>query len=184
MVFCVCPNACWDTQGVSTQGEGSVCPGVCLPQCMLGYTGGCLPRGRGCLPGGGRCLPQCMLGYTPPPWTEWLTDRCKNIAFQLLYDSTANYCLKVGEIYAHQRDIINVASELHKDRGLQKSDKNDSKKTAEAIYRPQRSSYHAVFWGSYRIQLLDPRCRIMYKILVTRPQLRHMTCKFTVDFFN
>ena len=122
----------------------------------------------------------------PPPPVNRITDRCKNITFQRLYDSTANCCLKAGEIYTHQRDIIYIASELHKDRGLQKSDKNDSKKNAEAIYRPQRSSYHAVFWGSYRIQLLDPRCRIMYKILVTitRPQLRHMTCKFTVGFFN
>ena len=25
------------------------------------------------------CLPQCMLGYASPLWTEWLTDRCKNI---------------------------------------------------------------------------------------------------------
>ena len=31
----------------------------------------------------GECLPQCMLGYTPP-WTEWLTDRCKNITFAQL----------------------------------------------------------------------------------------------------
>ena len=32
----------------------------------------------GCLPGG--VHPYCMLGYTPL-WTEWLTDRCKNITF-------------------------------------------------------------------------------------------------------
>ena len=145
---------------------------------------GCLPRGGGVCPGEGGVCPNACWDTPLPQWTEWLADRCKNITFQRLYDSTANCCLNVGEIYTHQRDIINIASELHKHRGLQKLDKNDSKKTAEAIYRQQRSSYHAVFWGSYRIQLLDPRCRIMYKVLVTGPQLRHMTCKFTVDFFN
>ena len=41
----------------------------------------------GVCPGG--CTPplppaHCMLGYTPPPWTEWLTNRCKNFTFPQL----------------------------------------------------------------------------------------------------
>ena len=36
----------------------------------------------GVCPDGGQCLSQCMLGYTPPPpWTEFLTHTCENIAF-------------------------------------------------------------------------------------------------------
>ena len=45
--------------------------------------GGCLPRGclpAGCLPGG-LCIPACTEADTLNPWTEWLTDRCKNITF-------------------------------------------------------------------------------------------------------
>ena len=61
------------------QPRGGVCPsmhwaGGCIPACT--GQGECLPRV--CLPGG--CA-QCMLGYTPTLWTEWLTDRWKNITF-------------------------------------------------------------------------------------------------------
>ena len=46
--------------------------------------GGCLSRG---LPAQGRgwwwCIPACI-GADSPLWTEWLTDRCKNITFPQL----------------------------------------------------------------------------------------------------
>ena len=83
-------------------GQGGICPGGCLSQCMLGYMlgcvypsmhwagvcvclggvfpGGCLPRGF--LPRRGVCPNACW--DTPPLWTEWLTDRCKNITFPQL----------------------------------------------------------------------------------------------------
>ena len=79
---------------------------------FIGRLGGSLPRGvcvrgvcvfRGCLPGWcvqvvstrrvsaqgvctGECTAfHCMLGYTHTPlWTEWVTDRCKNIFYQQL----------------------------------------------------------------------------------------------------
>ena len=59
--------------------------------------GGCLPRGshqkgvsaqRGCLPRG--CIPACTEADPPPLWTEWLTDRCKNITFPQLRLRTVN----------------------------------------------------------------------------------------------
>ena len=43
-------------------GEGSVCSGGCL------LWGDCV-------------YPSMHWGRHPPPWTEWLTDRCKNITF-------------------------------------------------------------------------------------------------------
>ena len=67
---------------------GGECPGGYLP-------GGCLPMGflprgmsaqgkgmsarGGVWPGG--CIPTCIEADTPT-WTEWLTDRCKNITFR------------------------------------------------------------------------------------------------------
>ena len=66
----------------------------CLP-------GGCLPQGElpgVCLLWGGVCArgwpprgvyPSIHLGRHPPPlWTEWLTDRCKNITFPQLHFQT------------------------------------------------------------------------------------------------
>ena len=54
-----------------------------IPACT--GQGGVYPRGvsaqRGCLPGG--CIPACTEADTPL-WTEWLTDRCKNITFPQL----------------------------------------------------------------------------------------------------
>ena len=66
------------------QGWG-VCLEASLPRGCLPW--GCLP-GRGCLPRGvcpgGVCPSACW--DTPPPWTEWLIDRCKNIILpQLCY---------------------------------------------------------------------------------------------------
>ena len=43
-------------------------PGPPLDPCLL--SGGVYP---------GMCLPQCMLGYNPPPPVDRKTDRCKNI---------------------------------------------------------------------------------------------------------
>ena len=43
--------------------------------CPVVSGGGCLPR-SGCLLRG--CIPACN-GVDTPLWTEWLTDRCKNI---------------------------------------------------------------------------------------------------------
>ena len=52
-----------------------------------GRRGGLASGQEGCLPGGvcpGGCLPGGR-GFTPPLlWTEWLTDRCKNITFPQL----------------------------------------------------------------------------------------------------
>ena len=56
---------------------GCVCPGGCLPT-------GCLLRGlstRRCTPA---TCPSHAGIHTPPMWTEWLTDRCKNITFPQL----------------------------------------------------------------------------------------------------
>ena len=76
-IGCV-PSAAVAVRGVCFQGgcfKGGFLPSGCLPWV-------CLPRGclsGGCLPGG--VCPVCT-GKTPPPtWTEWLTDRCKNITF-------------------------------------------------------------------------------------------------------
>ena len=93
-------------KGVSQHALGRVCvsqhalgKGVCARGCL---PRGCLPRGclpGGCLPGGvcpRGCLPRgCLPGggvadASPGPeadtslWTEWLTDRCKNITFPQL----------------------------------------------------------------------------------------------------
>ena len=93
----VCPKGCL-SKGVSVQ--RGVCPKGCLPRgCLPGgvcpgiFSQGCLPRG--CLPRGfggylpSRCLPRevSAQGCLPdtPPWTEWLTDRCKNITLPQLY---------------------------------------------------------------------------------------------------
>ena len=37
-------------------------------------------------------LPRCMLVYTPCPWTEWLTDICKNITFPQLRLPAVKIC--------------------------------------------------------------------------------------------
>ena len=57
-------------EGVPAQ-EGCTCQGVPA-------WGVYLPRVY--LPGGCTCPGEC-LASTPPLWTEWLTDRCKNITF-------------------------------------------------------------------------------------------------------
>ena len=77
-VGCV-PPACWPYLPACTaHGGGGVA-----------WSWGCLVPGRG-VPdlrsrGGGVCsrgYPSMHWGRTPPPlWTEWLTDRCKNITF-------------------------------------------------------------------------------------------------------
>ena len=56
----VCPEGV-SAQGVSAQGD-------CLPSMHLG--------------GGGVCLPQCILGYTPSP--NRITDACENITLPQL----------------------------------------------------------------------------------------------------
>ena len=79
---CVCLVGCLSS--------GNVClPGGCLPRgsaewgCVSAWGGVCLPGGSahgGCLPG--VCVyPSMHWGRHSPLWTEWLTDRCKNIAF-------------------------------------------------------------------------------------------------------
>ena len=60
---------------------GFVPPACCpyLPACTA--QGGSAPGG-GSVPGKGCLLSQHALRQSPPPlWTEWLTDRCKNITF-------------------------------------------------------------------------------------------------------
>ena len=73
-------------------GQGCVYPsmhwaggGVCIPTCS---GQGVSARGW-CLPGGGVCAGGCITACTPPLWTEWLTDRCKNITFPQLRLQTA-----------------------------------------------------------------------------------------------
>ena len=98
---CVYSGGCL-SGGVSTQGgvcSGGVCPwgvylgGVC-PGGVSGqgvsaswgvstqggvWLGGVYPGG--CLPGGNICLLGVCWDTTPPLWTEWMTDTCKNITF-------------------------------------------------------------------------------------------------------
>ena len=62
------------SQGVSALG-GFCSWGVCL---LLGVGGGGCVCSQGVCPGG--CIPACTEADTPL-WTEWLTDRCKNITF-------------------------------------------------------------------------------------------------------
>ena len=50
-------------------------PGGYLPL-VRGWVGTCLWSG-----GEGVVCPSMQWGRPPPPWTEWLTDRCKNITF-------------------------------------------------------------------------------------------------------
>ena len=71
------------SQGLSAQG-GGVCLGGCLPRSVCLW--GCLPGGGVC-PGG--CLPRGVWQTHPqqetdtlPPWTEWLTDRCKTLPWR------------------------------------------------------------------------------------------------------
>ena len=64
----MCIPACTGQRGVcipACTGWGGVCPGV-------SSQGGVCP--------GGVCIPACTEADTPL-WTEWLTDRCKNITF-------------------------------------------------------------------------------------------------------
>ena len=61
------PGGCLPREEVFAQGEG-VCQGV---SSQGGFYRGCV------CPGG--CLPQCMLGYTPP--VDRMTDACENITF-------------------------------------------------------------------------------------------------------
>ena len=74
---------------------GGVCSGGCLPLVQGGLLGGgaclwslgCLVRGvpasgPGGVPASGPGgVSQHAMGQTSPLWTEWLTDRCKNITF-------------------------------------------------------------------------------------------------------
>ena len=79
---CTCPGGCTCQGGVPVGGvylpEGCTCPG------------GVPARGRGCTcwgctcPGGVPVL-SCTWAGTPPLWTEWLSDRCKNINFANLF---------------------------------------------------------------------------------------------------
>ena len=80
-VGCVPPACCPYLPACTVQ--GNVCfPGVSASQgeCLLPKGGVCFPRGVSAPRG---CVSQHALGQTPPPhpWTEWLTDRCKNITF-------------------------------------------------------------------------------------------------------
>ena len=65
--------------------------GVCVCPSMH-WAGGVCPGG---------CLPQCMLGYTHPLWTEWLTDACENITLLQLADGNNlklyvfHYCIPI-----------------------------------------------------------------------------------------
>ena len=65
-------------------GQGGVCPGGCLP--------GEVSAQGWCLPGG--CFPACTEADNPL-WTEWLTDRCKNITFPLLRLRKVNITIKL-----------------------------------------------------------------------------------------
>ena len=78
--------------GVWSRGDGGVCsqgdlvPGGCLVRGVSAPPGGCLLPGGVCsrgvsAPGGWSSTPPLGPGRypCPPPWTEWMTDRCKNI---------------------------------------------------------------------------------------------------------
>ena len=65
-------------------GKQECIPVGCVPAARRPYAGVCFPgggvwsRGEGLVPGGG--YPSMHWGRPPPPlWTEWMTDRCKNI---------------------------------------------------------------------------------------------------------
>ena len=82
---CVYPSMHWARESVSQNALGREC-----------LARGCLPRGWGCVyPGGCVCPggvfpgeygrhPPDQRQTPPPPWTEWLTDRCKNITLPQL----------------------------------------------------------------------------------------------------
>ena len=93
---CLPARGCLPAMGVSAW-EMYVCGDVYPRMSAWGVCAQreCLPRrcvSVGCLPGGGVCREGCLsrgfvcLGgcTTPPLWTEWLTDRCKNITFPQL----------------------------------------------------------------------------------------------------
>ena len=71
-----------------------------LPQCMPGYTGGCLPKG-------GSAPMHARIHSPPPPrWTEWLTERCKNISFpQLRCERYKLYrsCVSTKKLHIHPK---------------------------------------------------------------------------------
>ena len=85
----ICP-----TLGVLSKPGWSASKGGGLPNFGGLHPRGSAQSGRGLHPGGSaqpwRGLHPGGLGRPPPPWTEWLTDRCKNITlllFNLFYSS-------------------------------------------------------------------------------------------------
>ena len=77
------PVGCVPPASVAISGVGGAQWGCVRRGCVQG----CVSRGRA-VSGGVSAQtgvhPHYMLGYTPPPWTEWMTDRFKNINFPQL----------------------------------------------------------------------------------------------------
>ena len=111
---CVCPGEGCQPGRVSARGvsaKGCLCQGV--------STRGCLPGE--CLPGGGVVYPVHAGIHTTPLWTEWLTDRCKNITFPQLRLRTvkiATWSRSTSQIagsYLQQMLLCDVMSFSHCD---------------------------------------------------------------------
>ena len=75
----------------------------CSDGLLVGGGGGCLPK-RG-VSAEGVCIPACTEADTLPLWTEWLTDRCKNITFpQLRLRTVTETCV----LFLDLKQVINI----------------------------------------------------------------------------